>query len=175
MASQAELIASALIPITDGRDEKYEYLSLRACGFAIREALKLCKRSYRTLQRWREDEQFTSLEKSVPEFRRELAVKYLEVAYTRNLTLVLKHDRHILTKAVTGKELSRTEAAYLNKLRSVYTAEALKTFDQALATRRIDEADWVEMVFEKQKVTAVRGKRPGRPLPEIIEGEVKEV
>lgn len=182
MPENALAIASSLIPIVQSEKAtdrgKYEYLCLRACGFGIREALKLCRPqgyTHRTLRRWRaEDERFNQLEQQVPEIGRELRLKYLEISYIRNLTLILNLDRQILTKAVSGEELTRSEAAYLNRLRSVYVPQALAFFEDAWRKVGLDDWNIIEAIHRKQetKVLRMKGKKRARPMPEVVEGEI---
>ena len=124
-------IASSLIPY-DRDDEKSLYFGYRACGFSVRETLKLIKRSKTWLSLARRDPNFKQLEQRIPEFRQELSKEYVEIDFFRNFRLALEKDYRVLMRSLgmeeeNGEKVKMTsdDTAYLLKMRSQYNPQQL--------------------------------------------------
>ena len=114
---------------------KTKYLSYRACGFTTREAEKLAGINQRTRFRWREtDPRFVIADTSIGSVQKEIANKYLEMEFRRNLRLVMEIDFRVLVKVVQEKEpvLSTREQKWLDRLRQHYTPQQIEAMAHAL-------------------------------------------
>ena len=140
--SDTEAIAESLVPYYPEDSRKTKYLSFRACGFAVREAIELCGISQRTVMRWRADDStFKELDgKGLGELRASLSNKYLELEFVRNYRLILLKDFAVIHKAVTGKDdkgnetvMSEREHQYLLKARAHYTPQQLQILDKVMS------------------------------------------
>lgn len=159
--SDGELIAQSVIPYNRD-DSRARYLGLRACGFAIREALKLVGRAHSSLSMWRTDPVFADLENRIPEFKEELAREYASLDFLRNFRLVMEKDYQVLSKATrkdkdgNAIELSSQEQAYLLKLRSNYTPQQLQVLESLVQAERegLQAFNFTQFVIEAQKLSA---------------------
>jgi len=172
--TETEKIAHSVIPYSRD-DARARYLSLRASGFTIREALRLIGYAHSTLSKWRLDPEFVDVEKRLPEYRKELAAEYVGLEFTRNYRLVLEKDYRVLQRSLTktkdefGREvpieLSEQEHAYLMKMRSHYTPQQLQILEALLRGEQgqVDqEFNFTEFVIRaaREKVE-IRGRRAG--------------
>lgn len=130
-----ENISQSIIPYYDDT-KKTRYLSFRVAGFAVREAMDLTPCSWRSVKRWREeDEQFGHFDTDkLADLRKELSNEYLSVEFTRNFHLVLQKDFAVLYKDAMSLPLSDREHQYLLKLRNHYTPQQLAFIKQLLGT-----------------------------------------
>lgn len=157
-----ESIAQTIVPYPRD-DARARYLGLRACGFTIREALKLMGYAHSTLSLWRQTPQFVELELKLPEYRRQLAAEYIALEFKRNFRLVMEKDFLVIKKSldkVRGDDgkyrpvaLLPQEQQYLLKLRGFYTPQQLQILE-ALAGLETGskELNWTELVLAAQKV-----------------------
>ena len=125
-------IASSIIPYPRN-DDKARYLGYMACGFSVREALRMIKKSKQTLSLWRHDSTFVSLENRIPEFRKELSKEYIEIEFFRNFRLVLEHDYTVLMKAINKETLAKGDLDYLLRLRSQYSPQQLSLLEAVVS------------------------------------------
>lgn len=146
-------IASSIVPFP-WDDSRSVYLSYRACGFSIREALNSIGLSKSALTKWRKDAVFADYENKIPEIRQDLARQYVNIEFLRNMRMVLERDKNILSKAllidqmnnvfmrkIMDKEMTADEARmqqpfltkqeqqYLLSLRRNYTPQQLEILD----------------------------------------------
>lgn len=165
--------ASTLIPYRKD-DIRSRYLSYLACGFSSEEALFVLRLKYSWLELMRQDDQFTALELSVPEIRKDLGREYAELDFLRNFRMVLEKDHRILRKSLEMEvdedgnpvELSPYEHQYLLKLRSAYTPQQLQLLESAISGGNggINFAEWVSQnqdiiqLSQTRTVTIGRGK-----------------
>lgn len=126
-------IARSIIPYPRD-DDKAKYLGYMACGFSIREALRMVKKSKQTLSTWRHDPIFVSLEDRVPEFRKELSKEYVEIEFFRNFRLVLEKDYRVLMDSLDkDKVLAKEDNDYLLRLRSQYSPQQLSLLEAVVS------------------------------------------
>lgn len=143
--SDTESIAQSLIPYPYD-DNRAKYLGLRSSGFRPREALKLIGVTGAGLSFWRKDAQFADLERRLPEFRRQLALEYVNLEFLRNFRLITEKDFQILRRSLQTVEvdvdghkekvampLTKQEHDYLLKMRPNYTPQQIQAL-QALVT-----------------------------------------
>ncbi|KKL93083.1 hypothetical protein LCGC14_1878290, partial [marine sediment metagenome] len=101
-----ETIAQSIIPYNRD-DDRARYLGLRSSGFSIREAMRWLGKAHSTLSYWRESEEFVSLEKRLPEFRKTLSLEYVGLEFLRNYRLVLEKDVRVIRHSLefeTGED-----------------------------------------------------------------------
>lgn len=134
MASDPQAIAESITPYFPDNTKKTKYLSYRACGFAIREALKMVGVSQRTVMRWRAtDPQFHHLDTlGYSDVKAKLADRYIELEFRRNYRLVLQLDYDVLTKAAWGDEMTTREERWLARVRQHYTPQQLEVLERIL-------------------------------------------
>ena len=136
-----ESIAQSIIPYPYD-DNRAKYLGLRASGFTPKEATKLLGLTGSALSGWRRDSEFVSLEKRLPEFRKQLALEYATLEFYRTFRLITEKDARIIQKSLdVDKEgnplvLSKQEQGYLLKMRSFYTPQQM----QVLAVMAMGES-----------------------------------
>jgi len=178
--ADAQAIASSVIPYNND-DNRAVYLSYRACGLSIDEALDQTGISKSALHKWRaEDPEFKSLEVRLPELRNKLATERLNIEFLRNLILLFRRDSHIINKAllvdnwanvlmrqvadneITAKEakdktlfLTKQEQQYLLKIRAMYTAEQFETLRSLMTSQSKEKFTWSELA---NRVQGERGK-----------------
>jgi len=171
--TDTERIAQSILPYSYD-DARARYLSLRASGFTIREALRLIGYAHSTLSKWRMDEEFVALEARIPEFRSQLNSEYAQLEFMRNYRLVLEKDYRVLQKSIhpdkdeDGKDmpLAEQEQQYLIKMRSHYTPQQLQIIE-TLAKGDGDggkEFDFTDLVIKASRMreeVEVRAKRGG--------------
>ncbi len=127
-------IAEARIPLSQN-PRKAEYLSNRAVGFTIREALALSEVTQTTLNRWRrEDHEFLQFEQERLAFlHRTISSDIMRMKWLRNFFLVLRRDSRILYKSAFNFEgLTDNERSYLHLIRKHYTPQDLLALEKAL-------------------------------------------
>ncbi len=179
--NSAASIAQSSIPWpTD--DNKARYLGYRASGFTIREALHLVDCAHSTLSLWRKDPEFVSVEERLPTLAANLRTQFIGMDFVRNFRLVLKKDFEVLKKSLgmveepnkDGKfvtaRLTAMENAYLTKMRSMYTPEALAKIESMLRGEDTEEGkgfDWTEVVMTVRREQSVRLRRPSDALSEV--------
>jgi hypothetical protein len=157
----------------DRDDEKSLYFGYRACGFSVRETLKLIDRSKAWLSACRHNPSFVDLEARIPEFRQQLSKEYVEIDFFRNFRLVLEKDFRVLNRSL-GFEISedgetiqmtREDNDYLLKLRSQYTPQQLSLLETVIkgGADGFNFARWIsehQDVIQLQQVNTVTLKRP---------------
>lgn len=157
--TEGEKIAQSILPYSRD-DARARYLSLRASGFTIREALRLIGYAHSTLSKWREQPEFVSLEERIPEFRQKLSIEYAGLEFVRNYRLVLEKDMRVLQKSLfperddTGLPLplDDQEQAYLLKLRSHYTPQQLQIMEALVkGDTGSKEFDFTEFVISASR------------------------
>jgi len=125
--------AQKIIAMADGEEDgaKAQYLSLRACFFSEKEALRLSNVSNARLESWRlDDPVFYVVEvERLKEFQEAHYMTALRIQTVRNLRLILEKDREVLVKWMEDKELTKFEQSYICKLRTQYSFEQLLRHD----------------------------------------------
>ena len=175
--SPDESIAQSIVPYNRD-DDRARYLGLRSSGFSIREALKLIGRAASTLSLWRHNEEFANLESRIPEFRKDLALEYVNLEFCRNFRLVMEKDYRVLHQSLhpnkddEGKSIpmSSQDQAYLIKMRAYYTPQQLQIME-ALGAGEADGVgfNFTSIIMEATKTVQrikVEGKRVDE-LPEV--------
>jgi len=169
-----EHIAQSILPYNRD-DDRARYLSLRASGFSLREALRLIGRAKSTLSLWRHSEEFVSLEDRIPEFRKTLGMEYANLEFLRNYRLVLEKDYRILKQSLHPDKDSEGKAIpmsvqdhhYLVKMRAYYTPQQLQIAEALIAAESGDGGlDFTQFIITasklEQRITleAKRGELP---------------
>jgi hypothetical protein len=148
-------IASSTIPYPRD-DNKARYLGYLASGFSIREALHAVGVTAAALSQWRQQPEFASLEKKVPEFRRTLAIEYTAMEFFRNFRLVLEKDFRILRKSLSfDDEMTEQEQDYLLKIRPNYTPSQLQVLEALFKSESPDSFDFARYVADNKDITRV--------------------
>lgn len=147
--------AASLLPYLISDSRKARYLSLRVCGFAVREACKYARVSESAVRHWRKtDSTFHRLEvETLPQLRKEFAAEALGLYWVRNYRLILEEDAKLLDKAVMGEELTNQEWLYLRKRIGQYTP------DQLVAIYRATEPGGPKLLTFKGMITAFRQEK----------------
>jgi len=159
-------IASSIIPWPRD-DARALYFGYRASGLSVREALNAIKRSKPWLSIQRRDVAFTTIEKRLPEIRRELSKEYLEIEFFRNFRLILEKDHQVIKKSLNkADELTRHEHEYLIKMRSQYTPAQIQILEQLVEKGQdgLNFAQWIAsnpdivQMSRTDTVTVMRGQ-----------------
>jgi len=151
-------IANTLIPYPRD-DARCRYLGYMACGFSIREALKMIDHSKQWLSWCRRDEQFVALENNIPSYRKELSKEYVEIEFFRNFRYALEKDYRVLKASLEPRKddegnvlpMSRQDHDYLLKLRSQYTPQQLQILE-AIVSGTDGGFNFAKFVAENQEV-----------------------
>ena len=196
--SDTEAIAQSIIPYHYD-DNRAMFLGLRSCGFRPRESLKLIGVTGAALSFWRKDPKFADLEKRLPEFRRQLALEYVNLEFMRNFRLVTEKDYKILKRSlmtvkieVDGKEqevampLTKQEHDYLLKMRPNYSPQQIQAL-QALVTgeapdgefnfqdtiKKLDRAGQLRVKATRETVEVIATESGSElpPVQDTIEGD----
>ena len=136
-----ESIAQSIIPYPYD-DNRARYLGLRSSGFTPREATKLLGLTGSALSGWRRDPEFVSLEKRLPEFRKQLALEYATLEFLRIFRLITEKDIQVTRKSLEVDAegnpaiMTKQDHSYLLKLRSFYTPQQM----QVLAVMAMGES-----------------------------------
>jgi len=151
-----ELAESFLPRYEDGK--KATYMAYKVANFSTREACELTPVSERMVRKWRaESPEFRYLDgEGLTEVRKRFANEYLDMQFGRNFHLILQKDFRLLYKALTlgDDALTDREHAYLIKVRSHYTPQALAMIKQILG------GGSVEQPFDFTKLTlSIRRER----------------
>jgi hypothetical protein len=152
--TQEESIVQSLLPW--GRDDaKARYLSYRASGFTIREALKICECAHSTLSGWRKDPQFVQVEEHLPEIAQKVRAEYVSLEFVRNFRLVLEKDYKVLKTCLnmSDEPVTKSDLDYLLKMRTFYTPQQLQIVE-ALAKGELDGSSplsWTDIVLSIRK------------------------
>ncbi len=130
-----EAIAQSIIPYPYD-DNRAKYLGLRSSGFTPKEATKLLGLTGSALSGWRRDPEFVSLEKRLPEFRKQLALEYASLEFYRVFRLITEKDVRVVKKSLevevneegntVSVPMTKEENSYLLKLRSFYTLQQMQ-------------------------------------------------
>lgn len=134
--NDTQAVVENILPHFTDNSVKNRYLSFRASGFTVNEAVQLAGTSYPSVMRWRhQDHKFKELDTNgLSELRDQVGTNYIRMEFTRNLRLFLEHDRQIITKAVANHILlSPTEQAYLRAIRQQYTPQQMQALEMVLA------------------------------------------
>ena len=128
-------IVEGILPYFPDDTGKTRYLSFRSVGYNVHESCSLTKISYRTVMRWRvADVEFRELDtKGLSVLRDKVGANYLRMEWGRNFRLVLDRDSKVLEKAAKGKELTKSEDAYLRRIRGEYTPQAMAALEEVLS------------------------------------------
>ncbi len=151
--TQTEHIAESILPQFDD-PLKTRYISLRSCGFTIRESAVLVPIHESTIRKWRMwDELFRSVETNIKEYQAEFQRQHLTLEFTRNYAMVLHKDMQVLKKAVfVPDEMTKDDTAYLHKLRGHYTPQQLQLI-QGGPSDNGDSGSWKELMIRLSRVT----------------------
>jgi len=142
--TETEQTAEALLPLLSGdgfNAKRAEYLSKRVCNFTVRESCKLCGIHEKTVHRWREaDSQFEILDTAgMTNLRKQLGMEFLNMQFTRNMSLFLEKDFKVLYKDAVGGTLTDDEKTYLAKIRQYYTPQSLGMIKQLVGGSTVEE------------------------------------
>jgi len=175
-----EKIAQSIVPYNRD-DDRARYLGLRSSGFTINEALKLIGRAKSTLSLWRHDEEFSNLEKRIPEFRRHLSLEYANLEFLRNYRLILEKDCRVIKaslypdKDASGNAIPMPSAdiAYLLKMRSNYTPQQLQIIEALIRAEGegkggFDFTNLIVTLFRKTEGVRIE------PKPAVLEVSPEE-
>jgi len=163
--------AASLLPYLISDSRKAKYLSLRVCGFAVREACKYAKVSESAVRHWRKtDPTFHRLEvESLPQLRKEFAAEALGLYWVRNYRLILEKDGELLAKSLNtddeAEELTSQEWMYLRKIRGQYTP------DQLMAIYRATNPEGPQITSFKDLVITLRQEKVRQEM--VITGETQ--
>lgn len=150
VADDLEAIAESLIPYSKGSALMTKYLSLRACGFTLKEASRLAGIHHHTPNQWRlKDPEFTAAEReAITTNRQQLSTDHIQIEYTRNIVLALKHDFDVLSRAVNHPlEVSGADRVYLARIRGHYTPQQLSVLRQLLKGGDGKEMTYADIVM----------------------------
>lgn len=143
-------IAGTIIPYSRD-DARCRYLGYMACGFSIREALKIIAHSKQWLTWCRTDSKFKELEGRIPEFRKELSKEYVEIEFFRNFRYALEKDYRVLKQSLTDESMPKQDHDYLLKLRSQYTPQQLQILE-AIVSGTDGGFNFARFVAENQEI-----------------------
>lgn len=155
-----ESIPKTIVPYNRD-DDRSRYLGLRSSGFTIREALGLIGKAHSTLSLWRKDPNFVSLEESLPELRKTLALEYASLEFLRNYRLVLEKDFRVIKGSLSRKSMLTDDGKpyslpqdsqdyqYLLKMRPHYTPQQLQAIEQLFSkgNNNDKEFNWTDFVM----------------------------
>lgn len=130
-------------------EAKADYLSFRATGFPVRQALHLSDNSQSTLNRWRKDDpEFARVEtEMLPELQASVSKDIISLEFLRNMKMAMRTDAKVLYKAANHLEsLSPLEWAYLKKIRGMYSPSDLMAMTRALSPSGEEPGDFVSAV-----------------------------
>ena len=169
-----ESIAQSIIPYPYD-DNRAKYLGLRSSAFTPKEATKLLGLTGSALSGWRRDPEFVSLEKRLPEFRKQLALEYASLEFYRVFRLITEKDVRVVKKSLeVDKEgnsmpMTKEENSYLLKMRSFYTLQQMQVLAVMATGESSASFDFTELIKKigREKGIKVTAKR------EIV--EVSEV
>ena len=139
--TETKALAESFLPRYDD-GKKATYMAYKVANFSTREACELTPVSERMVRKWRADDPgFAFIDgEGLTEIRKQFAGEYLDMQFARNFHLVLQKDFKILYKSmVNEKSLTDREHAYLIKVRSHYTPQALAMIKQILGGGNIQE------------------------------------
>jgi len=165
----SEDIVLALIPYTANDSRKAQYLAYRACGFGVREAAGLVKKSggdrglnERTIRRWRKaDPEFARLDGSdIAELRSSVALEYNAVKFTRNMTIALERDHVVLRKALLVPDImTKDEIRYAREIRKFYTPQQFAAIVQLMSSGSDSELDYTEYVMKLSRSESIEVRK----------------
>lgn len=166
-----QLLAESLLPYMLGDSKKAVYLSYRATGFAVREAIRLAGVTQRTVQRWRaSDPTFNDIDgDKLPEIRKKLGANFTQLEFLRNYRLVLLKDFRIIKKSLSKDELTKNEQSYLIKARSNYTPQQLEILQRLLG----EGAPESPRTFAQLVIAIHQGRQESKE--DSVEAEYREV
>lgn len=148
---EAEAIAESIVPYFPDDSKKSRYLAFRATGFTFREAAQLAGISEKSVHNWRNsDPEFCQLDLAgISDLKKKLGAEYLNIQFTRNMSLVLQKDFNVLRKSVLMPDtLTEQEHQYLLKLRQFYTPQQLAIIQQMVGEITGDQLDFTKVVFQ---------------------------
>lgn len=164
LVPQTAQTVEGMLPYYPDNTRKSNYLSYRAVGFTLREAINLAGISERTVKRWREeDEDFAILDTTgLMQLKKNVGAEYLNIEFSRNFRLALEKDFQVLSKSVQQPEkLTDRENQYLLKIRSFYTPQQYAIIQQLVGEATQTGFDFTKMVFEirreKEEMIITRG------------------
>jgi len=133
----AASIIESFIPYFSADSKKTRYLSFRATGFPIREAIQLTnlKSGQRLVQKWRrEDSTFAYLDgPGIMELQKVVGSHFTYAEFMRNMRLIMEKDYRVLRASLNDDiELNENDLAYLLKIRPFYTPQQLASIKTAL-------------------------------------------
>lgn len=155
MTETMELAESFLPRFEDGK--KATYMAYKIANFSTREACELTPVSERMVRKWRADDPgFAYVDGAgLTEIRKQFAGEYLDMQFARNFHLVLQKDFKILYKSMVDESsLTDREFAYLIKVRSHYTPQALAMIKQILGGGTVEEPfDFTKLTLSIRRET----------------------
>tara|TARA_Y100000310_G_scaffold327574_1_gene394159 strand:+ start:850 stop:1446 length:597 start_codon:yes stop_codon:yes gene_type:complete len=162
--------ARAIIPLwQESKDggKRGDYLAYRLTGFSVREAVEAAGTSETMVRRWRQEDPFLEMEKSVSDMtKRQSRHIVIYLLYIRNFRTVLDMDYGIMMKIKNymtslvnpnidakdrPKPPSNYELTYLTKARSSYSPEGMKAVNALLnGDKELDGGTWEELIAKVQ-------------------------
>jgi hypothetical protein len=152
--TQEESISQSILPWSRD-DSKARYLSYRASGFCIREALHMTGNAQSTLSLWRHDPQFAELENNIQQIAQKLRTEYTSLEFTRNFRMIMEKDYQVLKRCLNPKEeLCKGDMEYLLKMRGFYTPQQLQIVESLVQGELSDvgKFSWTEAVLTMRKI-----------------------
>ncbi len=169
-------------PLTSASKE--EYLTYRATGFPIRQALALTNVNQSTLGRWRRsDPDFAMWEtEKLPELQSTMGQEVLKLSFMRNMRLALATDFKVLLKAAISLEaLTDREMKVLMRIRNMYAPSDLLTITKALepSSESPNFADLILKITQTRTEVSLEAKRVqsnegDAPTANIIDVQAKK-
>lgn len=176
---------------------KAEYLSMRACGFSIREAAALAHVNQGTVGQWRKsDPDFASWESGELNYLQTNLVQIVaEAKWMRNFALVMILDGKVLQKAAFNRHgLTEFEQGYAKSASKRYDGQGAIAIQRAFGDAKADgdgdtiNVDKAIIIVDGREVTSEEARRvaarkllqqhtqTSKYLPEhqteVIEGEL---
>ena len=139
-STEGESVMESVLPYYSDDSAKSKYMSYRACGFTVTEAMELAQRDRATLYRWyREDPEWKIQDtEGIGEFRQTTARNFIFAEYMRNMRLVMEKDAAVLQKALKAPdEMDKDEHAYLRTIRPQYGPSQLAAITAYLKGQEI--------------------------------------
>ena len=169
-------------PLTSAAKE--EYLTYRATGFPIRQALALTNVNQSPLGRWRRsDPDFAMWEtEKLPELQSTMGQEVLKLSFMRNMRLALATDFKVLLKAAISLEaLTDREMKVLMRIRNMYAPSDLLTITKALepSSESPNFADLILKITQTRTEVSLEAKRVqsnegDAPTANIIDVQAKK-
>jgi len=124
------------IPLQVGTQRKALYLSYRATGFPVKQAIDLAETSLEELHRWRRnDEHFRAFEnEKLQELQATVGSDVVRLEFLRNFRMIMKKDFLVIRKALFDEaNLTDSEWKYFLMVRKHYTPNDMLALEKAIS------------------------------------------